>query len=164
MYQESGLDIFINTSIKYVQLNAVRYETELEQLTLEIALGEKVAPERRRDFRKRLQPALALFFKLKREKAAYIEVEFKEYTNGITLLRYKRDINSVSEQEIGIFMGLMESEFGGILLKENALIPVEDDFKLQVKKSLMRKLKQSNNQTSSLLAYHEDGRVLVFNK
>lgn len=164
MYQEAGLEIFIHTTLKYVQLNAVRYETELGQLTLEIALGARLTEERENAFRKRLQPALSLFFGLKKRKVAYLNVQFKEHDTGITFLRYTRDINTVCEAEIELFMGLVDAEFGSMLLNDNALVMVEDDFKVQVKKRLMRKIRQSKRDSSSLLAYHEDGRVLVFNK
>lgn len=163
MTEEAGLDIFISVSLRYPELNAVKYEAEQDRIILEIAHKGSIIQCQQEHFVTKAKDCLSLFHKLSERKPVLVDFDFIEKSN-VTFIRFYRDVVSLSEEEINLFMNLLKDEFTDILHEESICIVTEESFKLQVKNNLLRKIQKDDMHTSNFFSCRDNGRVLVFNE
>lgn len=163
MTNNSGLDIFITISLKYPELNRVKYQVDKDQIILEVALKENVVNHKRNTFIEKIDAHLSLLHKLSHKKPILLELDFKE-VSGITFLRFYRDTKSLTEEEIELFFLLLMEDFSDLIIKDSESIVTGDFFKNKVKRNLLRKMVSESSSVTNFFAYREAGRVFVFNK
>lgn len=161
MANNTGLDIFISVSLKYPELNAIKYQANRELIIFEIALKGKIAFQQKKLFEQKTKACLKLFYKMKNKQPVSLDWRFRE-NSEITLLRFYRDVNSLSEEEIELLVFLLREHFADLLLRDKNSIIAEDSLKRQLKKNLLRKV--GNENCTDFFAYREEGRVFVYNK
>ncbi|MDD3853234.1 MAG: hypothetical protein PHD40_06220 [Syntrophomonadaceae bacterium] len=159
MLNNSGLDIFISVSLKYVNLNAVRYEMEEDSLMLEFACNGSLALDAQNQFIEHINNALYLYHKLGNTKADNHKFVFQE-VQDITLIRIMMNLHLTSAQEIDLIIQLTQEYFNDKMVLDNEKLDVGLDFTRQVKNNLLRLIKESR--PLSFVAYRQQGRVLVF--
>jgi hypothetical protein len=160
MTNDSGLDIFITISLKYPELNAVKYQVDKDQIILEVALNGKTINQKIKSFTKKTVSHLSLFHKLANKKPTLLELDFKE-VSGITFLRFLRDIKSLTEEEIELFFHLLMDDFSNSIIRDNQSIDNREIFKKKVK---LIKVIRENSSMTRFFAYRKEGKVFVFNK
>jgi len=163
MIDNSGLDIFIATSLKYPELNAVKYQADKDRIILEVALNGNIITQQRKRFIEKTVARLSILHKLSQKTPLLLELAFKE-VSGMTFLRFYRDIKSLTEEEIELFILFLREDFSDLLLGDKSTIITEDSFKRKVKKNLLQKIIKDNNDTTIFFANREEGRVFVYNK
>lgn len=164
MYQESSLDVFISASLQYPELSAVRYEANQETLILEAALQGTLEPSEQDAFCQLVTSAVRLFHRLRGSEPGRMSLDYRPYLEGVTLLRYQRDSRTISEEETELFVGLLRDRYPVQLYRDDTLTTVEESFKKQVKRNLIKKINQEKTRPNSFLSYREGGRLVVFNK
>lgn len=160
MTNNTGLDIFISASLKYPELNAIKFQTDRELIIFEFAIKGRIAFQQKTLFEQKTKDCLNLFYKMKDKQAVSLDYEFRE-NSGISLLRFYRDVKSLSEEEIELFVLLLREHFADLLLRDNNSIIAEDSLKRQLKKNLLSKA--GNEKATDFFAYREEGRVFVYN-
>jgi hypothetical protein len=161
MTNNTGLDIFISASLKYPELNTIKYQANRELIIFEIALKGKITAQQKSIFERKITDCLNLFYKMKNLQAVSLEWRFKD-SSEITLLRFYRDVNSLSEEEIELLVLLLREHFDDLLVRDNNSIIAEDSLKRQLKKNLLKKV--GNKNATNFFAYREEGKVFVYNK
>lgn len=162
MNNDWGLDIFISISLKYPELNAVKYQTDQETIFLELALNRNIDKVHKETFIKKIEDCLLIFHKLSSTLPSLMNLSFEE-NGGINFLRIYRDIKTLDEEEIELLLHMVREEFRDSLFKADERIIVADSVKKRLKKDLLNKLNTGNVGATSFLAYRQEGRVLVFN-
>lgn len=161
----AGLDLFISLLLKYPEFNAVKYDTSRGLLRIDVALQGEVTVIRRDEFIHKAETSLSLYHHLSKVQPEHLLFDFQEQMRSkLTLLQYHRDMASLQEGEIEVFAGILQHTFAGQIIKDTGKIILEEDFKKQVKRNLMQKIKRNNARVHDFVAYREDGRVFVFNK
>lgn len=163
MTAENGLDTFINVSLEYSELNAIKYEADRDRVSLEVVLKGLISNERQEQFISKVKSCLLSFYKLSHQVPKFVDFSIDEKA-GITFLRFYRDMSSLSEGEINLFIVLLNEEFADLLLVEDSSIIAKESFKKQVKKDLLQRIHKNDMYTNSFFACRDKGRVLVFNE
>ena len=161
MTNDSGLDFFLTISLKYPELNAVKYLVDKHQIILEVALQGNVG-NRQDEFIIRTEEHLSLLHKLSNKQPIVFELSFKD-VSGITFLRFCRDISSVTEEEIELFLFLLMEDFAGTIIKDLENVACKNTFNTKTKRNLLKKITIDKSVTN-FFAYREQGKVFVFNK
>lgn len=165
MEENAGLDIFISVLLRYPEFNAVKYNAAKGEIKIEVALQGEIEADKKNGFIAEAKKCVALFHKLSRLETGIIRITFKEYSQSdLTFLSYHRDVESLSEEEVELFAGLLQESFNELIIRDSGKIIAEDGFKEQIKENLLYKINSEKTSTSNFLAYRDHGRVLVFNK
>lgn len=109
----------------------------------------------------KLNQVLELFHKLERQKMGLCEIE--QYEQEVGLLVIKRDVASMTQDEMNLIVEIIKSELGKQLIKDD--VDLADDeivFQDDSINHLLAALR-FNGTEKSMTAVREDGRVLVFN-
>jgi len=119
------------------------------------------------EFRERLLSCLETFYYLEEEKPELLEVNYS-FCEDITLLEYKRDVSTLTGEEISLMILAVRENFAQYLLNDS-----EDDNNTSVDEELLEdegligRLLENVRYTvpgKKLIAFREEGRVLIFNK
>ncbi len=165
MEENAGLDIFISVLLRHPEFNAVKYNAANGEIKIEAALQGEIEKGTKDNFMTEGMKCVGLFHKLSGIEASIIRINFEEHsTSNLTLLRYHRDVESLTEGEVEVFAGLLQKSFDEFIIRDSGKIITEDGFKKRVKENLLYKINRGKTSTSNFLAYREHGRVLVFNK
>ena len=162
MLNNTGLDIFISVCLKYVNLNAVRYEMEEDSLMLVFACNGILSLDDQNQFIEYIEGSLYLFHKLGNIKSDNHKFVFRE-VQDITLIRIMMDLHLTSAQEIDLIIQLTQEYFNDKMMLDNEKLDVESDFTRQVKNNLLKKVSQESRPLS-FVAYRQQGRVVVFHQ
>lgn len=161
MTNGSGLDIFLTISLKYPELNAVRYLVDKHQIILEVALQGNIDYQKK-TFTEKMRKHLSLLHKLSNKEPVLLELGFKEVAE-ITFLRFCRDVSSLTEEEIELFLSLLMQDFSGMIIKDPENLTCKDTLNTKTKRNLLKKM-TTDNSVTDFFAYREQGKVFVFNK
>jgi hypothetical protein len=156
---ETGLEIFLNVSVNFPEINIVKYDYQSDLLIIEVVLGKEIDGQQEEKFITRSRECVQLLHNLNESQAEVFEIKFKRLT-GLTFLRYYRDAKSLNESEINLMMSLVNEEFYDCLLNEGRTFSSYDSFKKQVKHDLLQQL----NNGGYLYAYRDRGRLCMFNR
>lgn len=160
---ETGLEIFLNVSVNFPEINIVKYDYNSDLLIIEVALGREIEQEQEEQFITRGRECIQLLHNLKETRPEIFSIKFKRLA-GLTFLRYYRDVKSLGESEISLLISLLRDEFYDCLLDDGKTALTFDSCKKQVKRDLLRQLNNYQNNTGYLFAYRDQGRLCMFNR
>lgn len=162
MNSGNGLDLFISISLTYPELHAVRYDSDHDIISLQIAVQGDVAPEQEKDLLTRFKQCLALYHEMAGTKASMARV-FMQRLSEITLFHFERDMSTMSEGEMGLLLDLTRDIISNRILYDTGDSITEEPYKNKVKQNLLRRISK-NEDKHQFLAFRKQGRVLVFQK
>lgn len=157
-----GLDLFISISLTYPELNSVRYEAHHDLIVWEIALQGSIGQQEQERFQDCSQRCMETYHRIRGSQPVHSTVDIKIW-NEITLLRFERDIATMSEDELELLLRLVKTLFPHRILGEIGESITEEPYKLQVKQNLLRRISQDRHKPH-FLAFREQGKVLVYQK
>ena len=160
---ETGLEIFLNVSVNFPEINIVKYDYNSDLLIIEVALGKEIDQEQEEKFITRGRECMQLLHKLEESKPEIFNIKFKRLA-GLTFLRYYRDVKSINENEINLLISLLREEFYDCLLDDGKTALTRDSFKKQVKRDLLLQLNNNHDNAGYLFAYRDHGRLCMFNR
>lgn len=159
---ETGLEIFLNVSVNFPEINIVKYEYSNDLFIIEVALTREIDSAQEERFINRAEECIDLLHKLNRSNPEIFSIKFRSIA-GLTFLRYYRDAKTLSEKEINLLMSLLHKEFSDCLLADENTM-TRPSFQKQVKRDLLQKLGSSSNNTAYLFAYRDHGKLCMFNR
>lgn len=160
---ETGLDMFLNVSVNFPEINIVKYEFNKELIIIEVAFCREIDLQQEKQFKDKARKCIRLLHQLEENRPEVVEVKIKRLA-GFTFLRYCRDVKSLSENEIALLISLLRENFCDCLVEDGRVPLTRDSLKKQVKHDLLQKLRSSCNNTDYLYAYHDQGRLCMFNR
>jgi len=163
MENESGLDAIISVFIRHSELSAVKYDVKSDTIKIETALNDNVDEKKRCKFMARCRQSMALFYRMTRVEPVQFALKFIE-NSGITILRLYRDSKTLREQEMELFVQLLRQEFASLLIRDENDIASLANQSIDIKKTVLQKIKQEHDSYHNIFAYRDEGRVFVFNK
>ncbi|MDD2619104.1 MAG: hypothetical protein PHC92_00320 [Syntrophomonadaceae bacterium] len=162
MSNDKGLDIFISVSLKYPELNAVKYQADEEKIYFELALIQNIDKNVKEIFLNKLKNCLIMYHKITSTQPSLLDLSFHE-NGGVNFLRVQRDIKTICEEEIELLLLMVSEEFNNYMLQDNSRIVIQDSLKKRLKKNLLKKINTGNAGANNFLAYRQEGKVMVFN-
>lgn len=160
---ETGLEMFLNVSVNFPEINVVKYDFNSDLLIIEVALGREIGLDQEEKFTTRGRECIQLLHNLRETRPEIFIMKFKRLA-GLTFLRYYRDVKSLNESEINLLISLVRDEFYDCLLDDGKTAITRDSFKKQVKRDLLQQLNNYHNNTGYLFAYRDQGRLCMFNR
>lgn len=160
---ETGIDVFLNVSVDFPEINIVKYEYNTDLLIIEVALTREISTAQEEGFISKASRCINLLHNLEQAVPGVFKIKFKRMA-GLTFLRYYRDVKSLREKEINLIISLVREEFYDCLIDEGKN-PISRGFlRKQVKRDLLEKLSGSSGGTNYLFAYRDHGRLCMFNR
>ena len=160
---ETGLDMFLNVSVNFPEINIVKYEYNKDLLIIEVAFCREIDLQQEKQFKDKARECIKLLHQLEESQPEIVEVRIKRLA-GLTFLRYYRDVKSLSENEITLLMSLLRENFHDCLVDDGRIPITQNSFRKHVKRDLLQKLHTSRDNTGYIFAYHDQGRLCIFNR
>lgn len=155
---ETHADLLISLLVRFPQIGAVDYEPS--ENTLRLLFLIKQAQGDLADFPRLYRAHLSLFHKLRQEKPQLVTVKMFDKSELI-VLKIKRDLASLSLQELNLTVQLIGDFCGLGLIQEVQDWEEEDQFEHN---ALIESLLSNRSRAGQerLTGFREKGRVLVF--
>lgn len=164
MAEKSGLDISISVFVHYRELNSVKYEAAEGRLKIEVALRGLVDEKVLTEFVDKTKNSLYLYYNLSQVKPVLSDVEYTTQA-GITLVRFYRDINSLSESEVDLFVIMLRDSFSSLLIIDDTNdVDSEERYTREIKRNLLHNHKSDITNPKNFFGYRDHGTMFVFDK
>lgn len=163
MHEDPGLEAVLSAFIRYPEMSSIKYEAKNNTAAMEMIIKGHIVDKQQRRFIERSRQSLALFYKLHQIAPSDLEINFAS-RRDITILTFTRDLDSLVEDEIELFMILACQEFSAVLLadvmEEHCSCASYHEFK----KSVMQKINREQHPYQKVFAYRDRGKMFVFDK
>ena len=163
MEMESGLDALVSAFLRHVELSAVKYDSVRDIIKIEVALNTSLTLQEGNRFIDECQKSMALFYRMKKLDPIHISLKLIDHA-GITILRLYRDSQTLVEEEIGLFIGLVRQEFASWLIRDDNDMVTAALLNGDEKTQVVNKIKSGQDSFRNLFVYRDKGRVFVFNR
>ncbi|MGI9952513.1 hypothetical protein V3F56_09150 [Moorellaceae bacterium AZ2] len=159
-----SVGLLISILVRYPEIGTINYEPGARILKFSFMLAGRVSKKDLEEFRQRFVKSLATFNLLEHREAQVISLEYHCFEQ-LTVLEVQRDVETLSQGEIDLIMTLVRQQFGESLVADVNENMQEEDLLVQeeIIDHMLESIKGEATQ-KKLIAFREEGRVLVFNK
>lgn len=159
---DASLDILINVPLKHPELNAIKYQANKKTISLKFALLGIMAEVDIQNYYNKVLKAAKIYHELCGGTPEIFEMEI-DVTEEVTFISLYRDEESLSEEEVDIYIAFLKEDFNDYLVRDGISIIKNDSYKRRLKKNLLNKITQDEN-CDSFWAFRQGGKVFVLNK
>ncbi|HZK87320.1 MAG TPA: hypothetical protein VFC40_05100 [Syntrophomonas sp.] len=160
---DAGLDAVISAFIRNPELSSIQYKASQNLIVMEMILKGNIDHEPQQVFCQKTIASLKLFHRLRSINNKEMRMYFDNRGN-ISILTFCRDIFSLAEEEIDLYVRLVGLDFSTVLLRESDEIALPDDSFYDLKKRLLQKLHKQEEPYKNIFAYRDRGKMFVFDK
>lgn len=159
-----SIGLLISILVRYPEVATINYDPQSKVLQFTFMLTELLDEPCLKVFTSKFIKCLEIFNRLEDRTPQEINLRYSHF-NKMTVIEVKRDVETLTRGEIGLIIDLIREEFKEDLLAENSGDFLEEDLLLQeeIIEHMLESMKGSVPQ-KKLIAFREEGRVLVFNK
>lgn len=162
MAEKSGLEMSISIFVHYRELNSVKYDAKQGRFKIEVALKGIIEDKILAEFKDKMSATLNLYYNLSHVKPLLFDVEYTTQA-GITLISLYRDVKSLSEEEIELFVLMLRENFSSLLIiDETNVLVSEETYAREIKRNLLHNHKTADSR--NFFGYRDHGTMFVFNK
>lgn len=158
-----SVGLLISILVRYPEVGTINFDPQTNNIRISFMLLRIIPESVLEKFRERMLSCLATFHFLEGINTELVEVNYS-FCEDITVLEYKRDLDSLRGDEISLTIAMVRENFEEYILNEHN-DSVEEDLMFQ--EELIGKMLENARYTvpdKKLVAFREDGRVLIFNK
>lgn len=163
MHAELGLEAVLSALIRYPEMSSIKYEAIHNTAAMKMILKGHIVDKQQKHFIERSQQSLALFYKLHQITPNQVEIHFIS-RQDITILTLTRDLDSLREDEIELFMILVGQEFSAVLLTDAIEEQNTEPSYNKLKKTVMQRINRERHPYQKVFAYRDGGKMFVFDK
>ncbi len=159
-----GVGLLISVLVRYPELSTVNFDPHGRVLKFTFILTKPAEPERFDRLRDRVRLSVEAYGDFKNRKPSLIEVARTDFED-ITVLEIRRDVETLTQEEISLVIDIVREEFGNLLAADRNDALMEED--LLVQEEIIEEMLQDVRdcrQDKNIIAFREEGRVVVFNK
>lgn len=159
-----SVGLLISVLVRYPEIASVHYDHKDQSLRFSLLLAQPLEKDDASSLRSRIDSSLEAYFHLEHRRPVINELSLRTYED-ITVVELKRDVASITQEEISMVTEIVKDSFSGELVVERGDSFGDDDPALQEEmiEEMLDDLRQSKQQRN-LVAFREEGRVLVYNK
>lgn len=157
-----SVGLLISILVRYPEVGSINYEPKTRVLKFTFIVREALPPERIEAFRRKLKASVETYDLLTRRTHRVVTLQATT-CHDLTFLEIRRDVASLTEEEITMIIGLLRQEFGASLATEPNDPLLEEEL-LTEENVISHMLENVREKTPDrrLIAFREEGRVLVF--
>lgn len=159
-----SIGLLISILVRYPEVGTINYDPRTQVLKFTFIFSTKLDEKEINNFNKLILEGIETYNLLEGKKATKTEVHF-QFCDNFTLLEICRDVNTLTKEELSLIVELVHDYFSQDLITETNDYIMEEDLLMQEEliEHMLENLKTST-QEKNLIAFREDGRVVVFNK
>lgn len=159
-----SVGLLISVLVRYPEIASVQYDHKDQSLRFSFLLARKLEEEETDKAREIISSSLETYFYLQNKTARLKDVVIQPF-DTITTVQLKRDVASLTQEEISMVTEIIKDRFGSDLVTELPEGSGDEDQLMQdeVIEEMLDDLRESQ-QHRNLVAFREEGRVLVYNK
>ncbi len=159
-----SIGLLISILVRYPEVGTINYDPLKQNLKFTFILTGELAEAKLVNFKKKVIESIETYNSLEGRSPACIEVNYYPGDN-FTMFEITRDFRTLTQEEISLAIDLVYLNFKQNLVTEKSEYLVEEDLLMQEEliEQMLESLKTSFPQ-KNLIAFREEGRVLVFNK
>ncbi|MCL5038882.1 MAG: hypothetical protein M1299_03505 [Firmicutes bacterium] len=157
-------NLLVSLLIRYPELATVKFEPEARALRFTFLLRGNLNSHENQDSLARIASYLKTYAALTRQEPLVSQVSTHRL-GGMTVLEFQRDLATLNQEELSLIITIVRQEFGPTLSSEENPSLGEEELLLQEEfiEEILEDIKISQPD-KYLIAFREEGRVLVFNK
>lgn len=159
-----SIGLLISILVRYPEVGSINFDPLSHELRLTFILSGNLENNKIQETKQLIVDSVDTYHQL--EKIRPQVFVFEWYNNdNYTIVDVKRDVDTLSRNEISFLMELFDAHFQNILIAENNEELWEEDLQIQ-EEMIGHMLEGIKNgmPDKKLIAYREEGKVLVFNK
>lgn len=159
-----SVELLISMLVRYPEIGTINFDPQTNNIKITFMMLKLFQEQVLEAFRNNLISCLETLHFLEGENPELLEVNYS-FCEDVTLLDVKRDVRSLSGEEISLTILIVRDCFSEFLLSDNEDETGGDE--LIQDEELIGKLLENVRYTGAdkkLLAFREEGRVMVFNK
>lgn len=163
-HQGGTVGLFVSILTRYPEVASVTYKGETHCLRLTFIVRSALPGERVRELKDLLAKAVTGYAWLARQEVRWFELE-AVVRQGVSVLELWRDLDSLTQDELSLILTLTAEFLGEDLVVDQ--VPAVDGDDLVAQDELIAEMLEDLRSTRTqpnLIAFREEGRVLVFNQ
>lgn len=159
-----SVGLLISILVRYPEIGTINFDPQSHELKLTFIVAGTFNELEINSFTKQLTDSVKVYHQLEKIKAKKLAIEWQTSDN-YTIVDMKRDVDSLYRKELSFIMELFSIHFNQTLIAE-----VNDDIweeDIVVQDELIGNMLENMKNVmpdKKLIAYREEGKVLVFNK
>ncbi len=160
-----SVGLLISILVRYPEVGTVNFDPEKRTLRLSFMLNTALIDETWAAYYQHLTECLDAYAKLVKAYSPQVTVEQSQYDN-FSLIEIRRDVETLIQEEISLIIAITRNWFGEQLVVDDQETGLPEE-EMQVQEELINHLLDNIRQgvyDKSLIAFREEGRVVVFNK
>ncbi len=159
-----SIGLLISILVRYPELGTVNYDPVLQQLRFTFIFSCVLDEEKLVNFKEVVVASIEAYNALEDRIPQVTEVRFNP-CEEFTMLEIIRDVGTLTQEELAMLIELVHCNFKTDLIFEKNDYLLEEDLLMQEEliEHMLENIKISYP-GKNLIAFREDGRVLVFNK
>lgn len=159
-----SVGLLISILVRYPEVGTINYEPSSRILKFSFMLTSSLKEKDLEQFARRFIKSLSTYNLLENRVPRVISLKYSCFQQ-LTVLEVQRDVETLSQGEIGLIITLVRQEFNEALVAEAAENIQEEELLVQeeIIDHMLESIKGEVLQ-KKLIAFREEGRVLVFNK
>lgn len=159
-----SVELLISMLVRYPEIGTINFDPETNNIKVTFMMLKLFQEQELEVFIKTLTSCLETLHFFKGKEPEIIQVNYS-FCEDVTLLEMKRDVSTLSGEEISLTTLIAKEYFGEFLMREGESESAGDE--LIGDEDLIGKLLENVRYAGSdkkLIAFREEGRVKVFNK
>ncbi|KKM13101.1 hypothetical protein SY88_00665 [Clostridiales bacterium PH28_bin88] len=159
-----SIGLLISILVRYPEVATINYEPQSHVLRFAFMSSRVLSDVEGKILGDNIISCLETFNFLEARQAQVIRLEHSRCDN-VTVLEVQRDVETLTGEEIALIIALMHQEFPGELVADENDSLMEEDLLMQEELigHMLENMKGAIPE-KKLIAFREEGRVLVFNK
>lgn len=159
-----SIGLLISILVRYPEVGSINFDPQSHELRLTFILSGVLEDEEVTGIKQLIIDSVGAYHQLEKNRPHVFSVEWNNNDN-YTILDVKRDVDTLSRNEISFLMELFHTQFQNALIADDSEEVWEEDLQVQ-EEMIGHMLEGIKNGVSDkkLIAYREEGKVLVFNK
>ncbi|MBX6722516.1 MAG: hypothetical protein IRY92_04630, partial [Dactylosporangium sp.] len=159
-----SVNLLISMLVRYPEVTSLNYDPATNRMRFTFLSPKELPAEQVAGLAQRVRESVDAYTRLENIEWRHVQLTH-EVLEGITVLEFERDVESLTLGEISLVIALLGDELEGGLLAEGPESPVEEEEQThqeEIIESLLDDLRATSD-AQRLIAFREEGRVLVFN-
>ncbi len=159
-----SVGLLISILVRYPEVGTINYDPRRQTLKFTFIFASNIESASIEKFDRILNDSISTYNYLESKSPECIEMNY-QFCDNFTLLEICRDVNTLAKEELSLIIQLVYDYFKQELVTEKNDYYLEEDLIMQEEliEHMLENLKTATPE-KNLIAFREDGRVLVFNK
>lgn len=159
-----SIGLLISILVRYPEVGSIHFDPQSHGLKLIFIMAGTLDDRETLALTEKITESIETYYQLEKIKPQVMSLTW-QCNDGYTILELKRDIDTLSRDELSFIIELFELHFHRVLVVDTCEELFEEDLQIQ-EEIIGHMLENMKNglPDKKLIAYREEGKVLVFNK